>query len=178
MKKPFNKNPAFAQEDTTPSEQLFWTVTDAATDGADPLYNAVDGDICLHVIKQSYPAEEGNRLAEACRQLVIRTDNSSGGGDGYGQASQNMSSGAEAQALSPDCAVVRDGAVIGAVVKGSWNQRIISDRESYACRIFLPIAGKPQKIEYTYSYDVYVFDGTSSEYSRRVYATVERVRRG
>ncbi len=155
--------------------KTFLTVCEAGTDGAIALFDGIKGKTCLYAVKKPYSDAVSAQLKEALKQLVVRRSNSSGGGDGFGGADKNTSVRGETEPLTADCAVVKNDTIVGGVVAGEWERSTPGDSDSDRNYIYLPIGAEPRCIEYSYHFQVYPFDGTSSEYRREVFAAVERI---
>ncbi len=154
---------------------MIWTVCDEGTEGAEVLLDAVDGTPCLYAARQAYQGEAYRLLKQEFCRYRIRSSKSSGNGAGFGEAGGNTSETGETEPLAAGCAVVENGKLIGACMQGRWEKSDMDGRDWDHPYIYLPIGGEPRKTESVYSYQVYVFDGTSSEYTRTVYAAVEPI---
>ncbi len=165
----------FDKKRTKTKEQTFYTVCAAETEGAIPLYNELGGEVCRHVIERAYSAEEARVIQEAAGRLILCKGRSSGFGASFGTAGDNKSENVDTEPISLDTVVLEGGQIVGCAVNASNDRDTMDGRSGYVQRVYLPVGDKPRKIDCSYYYHFYPYDGTSSEYSRTVYAAVVKL---
>ena len=154
-----------AAHKTVPS---VYTACDKEAEGAIPLYDGIgkDGKICRYVVKT-----EGSEAPAAADRYFLCQSDKSGGGDGFGGESNNLSTDQECHPIKGENLVFdADGVtVLGYVYRGVYNYYSNGDSDRYSRDIFLPLNGLARYTDYKYSYTVYPQDGTSSSSSSSKY---------
>ncbi len=155
---------------------LICTVCSEDTEGAEPLYDAVNGNICLHTVKKRYPKEVRDRFVKELNPLVIESvkvfDESNLQGFA-GEISYNEGTLTETKRLKSSRIVVDGEKIIGGLVFGKFS----IDKEDYTKEekkcIFLPLGGEPRETDYIYKLTVYGSDGEEDEHICRIYSSLK-----
>ncbi len=156
---------------------LICTVCSEDTKESEPLYDAINGEICLYTVKRRYAKEIRDRFVKELNSLVIERvkvfDESNFQGFA-GEMSYNEGALTETERLKSSRIVVDGDKIIGGFVLG----KLSIDKDDYTKEdekcIFLPLGGKPKESDYFYKLTVYGSDGEEDEHVCRTYSSLKQ----
>ncbi len=150
---------------------------------AQPLYNAIDGEIELYAVATEYEDREYHRLIKEIEAYDIKRTlfydtaafRSFVAGMSYDEGTRT-----EATPMTPLEAVIMDGQLAGARVCGKWyiwegyQSDSLDTANTYQRNIFLPLGEKPRKTDYYSSTTIYGSDGEEDETIHRTFTAIEK----
>ncbi len=163
----------------------FYVVCTADTDGAVPLYDAINGEVCLYVVPQSCSKEVYARLSEEffghryIQRVWKDVDSATFHGFVEGMHYDEQST-AEVVGFVMQQLVVDNDEAVGIAVSGEWYVRCgylsdaQDDRNEYERMIFLPLDAAPREVTYVHTVTVYGSDGEEDEYTQREFRACVR----
>ncbi len=145
------------------------TVCDKSIDRAYPLYDAIDGKICMYCKSMPHNLTENKRLGKESEEYAVKKAET--------RCSTQFPEESPTEHIRPlqrSELVVENGAVIGAMVWGKWYvsedyREFVDDAITYERLIFLPVSGDAQHTHYEFARtfsDVY---NAVNEYTKHVF---------
>ncbi len=127
-----------------------YTVCDKDAEEAEPLYDSIDGDICLYVKKEYYGKEDYERLEKETGEY-IDTDRHTW--DGRHRGIPDIATDDNPGKLGVQFAVVENGKLIGAFSHGHYdsNEYMKSNGEEYSRLVYVPLDRTPVMTRFSYT---------------------------
>ena len=142
------------------------TVCDENTEGAKPLYDAIDGEICLYTVGKRYTDEECERWEKELKSLVIKKTVA------FEESDPNVADKTTTKRLTAGCVVVKDGEIIGGYEFGEQTART---NRIIRHSVFLPLGAEARKTELSYESISTDSHKEKKEYIYNTWCSLEKV---
>ncbi len=142
------------------------TVCDENTEGAEPLYDAVDGEICLYTVGKRYTDEECERWEKELKSLMIKKTVA------FEETDPNVADKTTTERLTAGRVVVKDGEIIGGYEFGEQTARTNRIIRHF---VFLPLGAEARKTELSYKSISNDSDEKEKEYIYHTWCSLEKV---
>ena len=142
------------------------TVCDENTEGAEPLYDAIDGEIRLYTVEKRYTDEECERWEKELKSLVIKK------AVVFEEADPNVADKTTTERLTAGRVIVKDGKIIGGFVVGEQTART---NRIIRHSVFLPLGAEARKTELSYESISTDSHKEKKEYIYNTWSSLEKV---
>ncbi len=142
------------------------TVCEENSEGAKPLYDAIDGEICLYTVEKRYTDEECERWEKELKSLVIKKTVV------FEESDPGVANKTATERLTAGRIIVKDGKIIGGFVVGEQTART---NRIIRRSVFLPLGAEARKTELSYELISTDADEKKKEYIYNTWCSLEKV---